>query len=69
MLVAISSSLCLETPSSRAVSLTDLPAPSSRIALSNKDRDRLEGGLDPTGKAIGVVDQRYHKASMCINFE
>ena len=27
----------------------------------NKDRDRLRGGLDPTGEAIGVVDQHYPK--------
>ena len=29
--------------------------------VPNKDRDRLTGGLDPTGEAIGVVDQRYPK--------
>ena len=27
----------------------------------NKGRDRLRGGLDPTGEAIGVVDQHYPK--------
>ena len=29
--------------------------------VPDKDRDRLRCGLDPTGEAIGVVDQRYPK--------
>ncbi len=33
--------------------------------VHNKDRDRLRGGLDPTGEAIGVVTNVTQSIGVC----